>query len=534
MTMSLSRLARARGPGRRAARHARGPGAAGGRPGEAPAPAASSTWFDYGDPGRLDVHAESPLVVQQATAGIYSGLLHYDPDEPSKIVGDLAERWTVSPDGKTYTFHLRKGVKWHDGQPFSSADVKASFDRVLNPDFKSPKCGASLKPMVASVEAVDPNTVEFQLKFAAAPFLPVDRVGVVPGGGQARAGQVRRPQRAGGPDRHRAVQVQEVRARQRDRVGEEPELLHPRAAVPRRGQAVHPGGRPDPARGGQGRRRSCCGTRGRRCGRPRPTSWRARATTSTSTRRRSTPVPRLPQREEAALRQPGHAPRGQPGPRPPGAGGQGARGRGRALRDPRSRSWSATSPCRSTKWPRRPAAASPRTQDIAEAKKLVEKHHPNGLDVEVAVRQVGNYVGPRRSSWSPSSARSASAAPEDPRERGGLRGLRQGRLHDHRHPGPRDGRQRARAASSTSPTPPRRAATTASTRIRRSTSWPSARSRRPTATSASRLYWELQRYLLPRATTPPSRWAGWRAGSSRTRSSATTSPASPPTTTTPS
>jgi len=129
-------------------------------------------WFDYGDPGRLDVHAESPLVVQQATAGVYSGLLQYDPEEPSKIIGDLAERWTASADGKTYTFALRKGVKWHDGQPFSSADVKATFDRVLNPDFKSPKCGASLKPMVASVEAVDPNTVEFRLKFPAAPFIP--------------------------------------------------------------------------------------------------------------------------------------------------------------------------------------------------------------------------------------------------------------------------------------------------------------------------------------------------------------------------
>ena len=139
---------------------------------EKPRPGGVLNWFYYGDPGRLDVHAESPLVVQQATAGIYSGLLHYDPDEPSKVVGDLAERWTVSPDGKTYTFHLRKNVKWHDGQPFSSADVKATFDRVLNPDFKSPKCGASLKPMVASVEAVDASTVEFKLKFAAAPFLP--------------------------------------------------------------------------------------------------------------------------------------------------------------------------------------------------------------------------------------------------------------------------------------------------------------------------------------------------------------------------
>jgi peptide/nickel transport system substrate-binding protein len=128
-------------------------------------------WFDYGDPGRLDVHAESPLVVQQATAGVYSGLLHRDPDDPTKIVPDVAERWTVSPDAKTYTFHLRKNVRWHDGQPFSAADVKATFDRVLNPDFKSPKCGAALKPLVASVEVVDPYTVQFRLKAPADPFI---------------------------------------------------------------------------------------------------------------------------------------------------------------------------------------------------------------------------------------------------------------------------------------------------------------------------------------------------------------------------
>jgi ABC-type transport system substrate-binding protein len=57
---------------------------------EKPRPGGILTWFDYGDPGRLDVHAESPLVVQQATAGVYSGLLQYDPDEPSKIITDLA------------------------------------------------------------------------------------------------------------------------------------------------------------------------------------------------------------------------------------------------------------------------------------------------------------------------------------------------------------------------------------------------------------------------------------------------------------
>ncbi|MBI2219162.1 MAG: ABC transporter substrate-binding protein [Candidatus Rokubacteria bacterium] len=130
------------------------------------------TWFDYGDPARLDVHAESPLVVQQATAGIWSGLLHYDPADPSKVVGDLAEKWEASADGKVYTFHLRRGVKWHDGRPFSAADVKASFDRVLDPNFKSPKCGAALKPMVDAVEVADPSTVRFKLKFPAAPFVP--------------------------------------------------------------------------------------------------------------------------------------------------------------------------------------------------------------------------------------------------------------------------------------------------------------------------------------------------------------------------
>ena len=129
-------------------------------------------WFDYGDPARLDVHAESPLVVQQATSGVYSGLLHRDPDDPTKIAPDLAERYTVSADGKTYTFHLRKGVKWHDGQPFTSADVKATFDRVLNPDFKSPKCGATLKPLVAGTEIVDPHTFQVRLKAPAPePFL---------------------------------------------------------------------------------------------------------------------------------------------------------------------------------------------------------------------------------------------------------------------------------------------------------------------------------------------------------------------------
>ncbi|GIX47855.1 MAG: peptide ABC transporter substrate-binding protein [Candidatus Tectimicrobiota bacterium] len=130
------------------------------------------TWFDYADPARLDVHTESPLGVQQATAGVYSGLLQYDPENPSQIIADLAERWEASADGTVYTFHLRRGVQWHDGQPFSAADVQATFDRILAPDFRSPRCGSLLKPLVERVETVDDFTVRFHLKFPAATFIP--------------------------------------------------------------------------------------------------------------------------------------------------------------------------------------------------------------------------------------------------------------------------------------------------------------------------------------------------------------------------
>lgn len=130
------------------------------------------TWFVYADPSRLDIHGESPLAVQQVVAGIYSGLLQYDPDDPARIIPDLAERYETSSDGTTYTFYLRKGVQWHDGKPFSAADVQASMQRVLNPEFRSPRCGAMLKPLVERIEVVDDFTVKIHLKFAAAPFIP--------------------------------------------------------------------------------------------------------------------------------------------------------------------------------------------------------------------------------------------------------------------------------------------------------------------------------------------------------------------------
>ena len=129
-------------------------------------------WFAYGDPGRLDVYTETPLVVQQVTAGIYSSLLQFSPDKPSEIVPDLATSYDESNGGKTYTFHLRKGVKWHDGKPFSAEDVKATFDHLMNPDVKARRCGSLVRPVLDKVTVVDASTVRFDLKFPAATFVP--------------------------------------------------------------------------------------------------------------------------------------------------------------------------------------------------------------------------------------------------------------------------------------------------------------------------------------------------------------------------
>src|SRR5512145_3450160 len=69
--------------------------------------------------------ARSPLM--------YNQLVRYEPDMTP--VGELAESWQVSPDGLTWTFKLRQGVKFHDGQEMTSADVKFTFDRLFE---KSP------------------------------------------------------------------------------------------------------------------------------------------------------------------------------------------------------------------------------------------------------------------------------------------------------------------------------------------------------------------------------------------------------------
>jgi len=88
-----------------------------------------------GDPPSFDLHRESTSATTEAAGPSYDNLVRFDPMDPmdAKILPDLAEKWTVSPDGKTFTFNLRKGVKFHNGDPFTAADVKFTLDRVMNP-----------------------------------------------------------------------------------------------------------------------------------------------------------------------------------------------------------------------------------------------------------------------------------------------------------------------------------------------------------------------------------------------------------------
>jgi peptide/nickel transport system substrate-binding protein len=89
-------------------------------------------------------------------------------DEHSAIQPDLATSWDT-PDPKTYIFHLRKNVRFHDGRPLTSKDVAFTFQTILDRSVQTPKLGTYDR--IESIEAPDPYTVVFNLKDVFAPFL---------------------------------------------------------------------------------------------------------------------------------------------------------------------------------------------------------------------------------------------------------------------------------------------------------------------------------------------------------------------------
>src|SRR5438105_5226406 len=111
------------------------------------------------DPETLDPHITTALLASRVLALIHDNLVNRDYDGTFKP--GLAEKWEISPDGKVYTFTLKKGVKFHSGKDFTSADVKYTFERWLSIE-KSPTSFA-IKP-VDKIETPDPQTLRFTLK----------------------------------------------------------------------------------------------------------------------------------------------------------------------------------------------------------------------------------------------------------------------------------------------------------------------------------------------------------------------------------
>lgn len=131
-------------------------------------------------PTNLDPRIGTDAQSQHLDGLIFDGLVKLDAQ--MNIVPDLAERWE-SPDPLTYAFHLRPGVKFHDGRPLTSADVKYTFDSLMSGEVRSVKRGTF--PMLESVETPDAETVVFHLREPYASFvwnLTLMAMGIVPAG----------------------------------------------------------------------------------------------------------------------------------------------------------------------------------------------------------------------------------------------------------------------------------------------------------------------------------------------------------------
>ena len=108
----------------------------------------------------MDPYDSQDTLSQAVAKSFYQGLMGFDKN--MKMAPVLAESYTASKDGLSYTFKLKKGIKFQDGTDFNAEAVKANFDRVTNPDNKLKRY--ALYKNITKTEAVDASTVRFTLK----------------------------------------------------------------------------------------------------------------------------------------------------------------------------------------------------------------------------------------------------------------------------------------------------------------------------------------------------------------------------------
>src|ERR1700681_4938061 len=126
-------------------------------------------------PPSFDAQREETYATIHSAAPFYSTLIRANPMDPGSpdLVCDLCTEMPKPTDeGKTYTFKIRQGVKFHDGPPLTAADVLSSWNKIIFPPegIVSPRQSNFL--MVDKIEAPNPSTVVFHLKFATDAFIP--------------------------------------------------------------------------------------------------------------------------------------------------------------------------------------------------------------------------------------------------------------------------------------------------------------------------------------------------------------------------
>jgi peptide/nickel transport system substrate-binding protein len=126
-------------------------------------------------PPSFDGHREATYATVHAAAPFYSVLIRVDPNNPAStdFVCDLCTEIPQPTDGgKTYTFKIRDGVKFHDGSRLTAYDVGASWKKIIDPPEGITSARQSFYIMVDKIEIPDPLTVTFRLKFPTNAFLP--------------------------------------------------------------------------------------------------------------------------------------------------------------------------------------------------------------------------------------------------------------------------------------------------------------------------------------------------------------------------
>jgi len=150
------------------------------------APAAAAETPKYGgtltymipadSPPSFDGHREATYATVHSAAPYYSVLIRVDPNNPGSATDFVCDLCTEIPqpsdDGKTYTFKIRDGVKFHDGSPLTAYDVAASWNKIVDPPEGVTSARQSFYVMVDKIETPDPMTVVFRLKFPTSAFLP--------------------------------------------------------------------------------------------------------------------------------------------------------------------------------------------------------------------------------------------------------------------------------------------------------------------------------------------------------------------------